>query len=86
MKLKYSTTQRCMLMFPSNNTIKPALAALGFISMTLNNELIQSTEQRAVTTIKLGKSDEKTHTVISCDLTVYLTLCFTHTVLFTVVL
>lgn len=81
MKLKYSTTQRCMLMFPSNNTIKPAL----FISMTLNNELIQSTEQRAVT-VKLGKSDEKTPTVISCDLTVCLTLCFTHTVLFTVVL
>ena len=40
-KVKYSTIERFMLKFSSNNTIKPpALIAMGHMSMTLNNEII----------------------------------------------
>ena len=40
-KIKYSTIERFMLKFSSNNTIKPpALIAMGHMSMTLNNEII----------------------------------------------
>lgn len=38
-KVKYNTIERFMLKF-SSNTTKPALIAMGHISMTLNNELI----------------------------------------------
>lgn len=57
-KVKYNTIERFMLKF-SSNTTKPALIAMGHISMTLNNELIQSAEQKAATTIRPNMSNKK---------------------------